>query len=110
MCLFVFSALFALQFSKTVLLCKYNKKTEGVLLTQKALTKKLVATYCSATNTCFIHKKNKAHNVYTVNSEKIIRNLSTQQKTAFNLLQNTCMQKTKNFVTNNALIKMLYNK
>ena len=105
-----FSALFALQFSKTVLLCKYNKKTEGVLLTQKALTKKLVATYCSATNTCFIHKKNKAHNVYTVNSEKIIRNLSAQQLSAFNMLQNTMFANCKNFVQNNALIKMLYNK
>ena len=87
------------------------KLTEGKLLTQKALTKKLTATYCSTTNNLFVHKNDiAAHNVYSNNSNKIIRNLSTQQKTAFNLLQNTCMQKTKNFVTNNALIKMLYNK
>ena len=80
------------------------------MLTQKALTKKLTATYCSTTNNLFVHKNNiAAHNVYSNNSSKIIRNLSTQQKTAFNMLQNTCMQKTKNFVTNNALIKMLFN-
>ena len=80
------------------------------MLTQKALTKNLVATYCSATNTCFVHKKNKAHNVYTVNSEKIIRNLSAQQLSAFNMLQNTMFANCKNFVQDNALIKMLYNK
>ena len=79
------------------------------MLTQKALTKKLVATYCSTSNTCFIHKNNKAHLAYTVNSSKVIRNLSKQQLNAFNMLQSTCMQKTKNFIVNNALIKMLYN-
>ncbi len=81
------------------------------MLTQKALTKKLTATYCSTSNMCFIHKNNiAAHNVYSNNSNKIIRNLSTQQKSAFNNLHNTCMQKVKNFkVTNNALIKMLFN-
>ena len=85
------------------------KLTEGTMLTQKALTKKLVATYCSTSNTCFIHKNNKAHLAYTVNSSKVIRNLSKQQLNAFNMLQNTCMQKTKNFIVNNALIKILYN-
>ena len=85
------------------------KLTEGKLLTQKALTKKLVATYCSTSNTCFIHKNNKAHLAYTVNSSKVIRNLSKQQLNAFNMLQSTCMQKAKNFVVNNALVKQLLN-
>ena len=79
------------------------------MLTQKALTRNLVATYCSTTNTCYVHKKNKAHNVYTVNSLKVIRNLNAQQKSAFNMLQNTMFANTKNFVQNNALIKKLYN-
>ena len=50
------------------------------MLTQKALTKKLTATYCSTTNNLFVHKNDiAAHNVYSNNSNKIIRNLSTQQ-------------------------------
>ena len=43
------------------------------MLTQKALTKKLTATYCSTTNNMFIHKANiKASNVYTQNTNKIV--------------------------------------
>ena len=42
------------------------------MLTQKALTKKLTATYCSTTNNLFVHKNNiAAHNVYSNNSNKI---------------------------------------
>ena len=67
------------------------------MLTQKALTKNLVATYCSATNTCFVHKKNKAHKVYTVNSEKVIRNLNAQQQKAFAQLPCTVAQKIKRY-------------
>ena len=68
------------------------------MLTQKALTKKLTATYCSTTNTMFVHKNNiAAHNVYSNNSAKIIRNLNAQQQQAFKLLPNTCMQKVKRF-------------
>jgi hypothetical protein len=79
------------------------------MLTQKALTKKLTATLCTTTNTIFVHKNNKAHLQYTVNSSKIIRNANAQQLQAFNSLQSTLMQKTKNFIVNNALIKQLLN-
>ena len=68
------------------------------MLTQKALTKKLTATYCSTTNNLFIHKANiKASNVYTQNTNKIIRNLNAQQQAAFKQLPNTCMQIVKRF-------------
>tara|TARA_A100001388_G_scaffold180750_1_gene135284 strand:- start:547 stop:792 length:246 start_codon:yes stop_codon:yes gene_type:complete len=68
------------------------------MLTQKALTKKLTATYCSTTNNLFVHKANiKASNVYTQNTNKIIRNLNAQQQAAFKQLPNTCMQKVKRF-------------
>mgnify|MGYP003140965453 CR=1 FL=1 len=67
------------------------------MLTQKALTKKLTATYCSTTNNVFIHKANiKASNVYTQNTNKIIRNLNAQQQAAFKQLPNTC-KKVKRF-------------
>jgi hypothetical protein len=56
-----------------------------------------------------VHKNNKAQLQYTVNSNKVIRNANTQQLQAFNNLQNTLMQKTKNFVVNNALVKQLLN-
>jgi len=79
------------------------------MLTQKALTKKLTATLCTTTNTIFVHKNNKAHLQYTVNSEKVLRNANAQQLQAFNSLQSTAMQKTKNFIVNNALVKQLLN-
>jgi len=79
------------------------------MLKQKALTKNLIATLCTTTNTIFVHKNNKAHLQYTVNSNKVIRNANAQQLQAFNNLQNTLMQKTKNFVVNNALVKQLLN-
>jgi hypothetical protein len=79
------------------------------MLKQKALTRTLTATLCTSTNTVFVHKRNKAHLQYTVNSLKVIRNLSNAQLNAFTQLQNTCMQNAKQFVTNNALIQKLYN-
>jgi len=79
------------------------------MLTQKALTKKLTATLCTTTNTIFVHKNNKAHLQYTVNSTKVLRNANAQQLQAFNSLQSTVMQKTKNFIVNNALVKQLLN-
>ena len=79
------------------------------MLTQKALTKKLTATLCTTTNTIFVHKNNKAHLQYTVNSENVIHNANAQQLQAFNSLQSTAMQKTKNFIVNNALVKQLLN-
>ena len=77
------------------------------MLTQKALTKTLTATLCTTTNTIFVHKNNKAHLQYTVNSNKVIRNANAQQLNAFNNLQSTIMQKTKNFVVNNACYNMV---
>jgi len=67
------------------------------MLTQKALNKKLTATLCTTTNTIFVHKNNKAHLQYTVNSEKVIHNANAQQLQAFYKLPSTVMQKTKNF-------------
>ena len=43
------------------------------MLKQKALTKNLTATYCTTTNTLFVHNKktvNKAAFVYTQNAQK----------------------------------------
>lgn len=90
---------------------KNNNKQQSSknMLKQKALTQKLTATLCTTTNTIFVHKNNKAHLQYTVNSNKVLRNANAQQLQAFNNLQNTCMQKTKNFVVNNALVKQLLN-
>ena len=67
------------------------------MLTQKALTKKLTATLCTTSNTIFIHKNNKAHLQYTLNSIEIIRNVNAQQLQAFNMLPATFLQKAKNF-------------
>ena len=68
------------------------------MLTQKALTKKLTATYCSTTNNLFVHKAHiKASNVYTQNSVKIIRNLNAQQQKAFAQLPCTVAQKIKRY-------------
>ena len=80
------------------------------MLTQKALTKTLTATLCTTTNTIFVHKNNKAHLQYTVNSNKVIRNLTQQQLNAFNMLPATFMQSAKNFVANTLAIKTLLNK
>ena len=68
------------------------------MLTQKALTKKLTATYCSTTNNLFVHKADiAACNVYTQNTKKIIRNLNAQQQAAFKQLPNTVMQKSNKY-------------
>ena len=79
------------------------------MLKQKALTQQLTATLCTTTNTIFVHKHNKAHLQYTVNSNKVLRNANAQQLQAFNSLQNTFAQNAKNFVVNNALVKQLLN-
>ena len=73
------------------------------MLTQKALTRNLIATLCTTTNTLFVHNKktvNKAAFVYTQNAQKIIRNLNTQQQNAFSNLAATYMQSAKQFVQN----------
>ena len=80
------------------------------MLTQKALTKKLTATLCTTSNTIFIHKNNKAHLQYTLNSTKVIRNVNAQQLQAFNMLPATFMQKAKNFnkLINTSVLKNLF--
>ena len=82
------------------------------MLKQKALTKNLIATLCTTSNTLFVHNNKtvkKAAFVYTLNAQKVVRNLNAQQLQAFNSLQSTLMQKTKNFIVNNALVKQLLN-
>ena len=80
------------------------------MLTQKALTRNTTATLCNTTNTLFVHKNNKPQLQYTVNSNKVIRNLTQQQLNAFNMLPATFMQSAKNFVANTLAIKTLLNK
>ena len=64
------------------------------------------------TNTIFVHKNTKAHNVYTVNSNNILRNVNAQQLQCFNALPNTIMQRAKTFPTKHAqqLYKQMRNK
>jgi len=90
----------------------YNNKTEVLhMLKQKALTKKLTATLCTTTNTLFIHNNKtvqKAANVYSANSVKVIHNLTAAQQIAFSNLAATYMQTAKNFVVNALALKTLY--
>ena len=92
----------------------YNNKTEVLhMLKQKALTKNLVATLCTTTNTIFVHKNTtvkKAAFVYTQNAQNVIRNLNAQQLQAFNMLPATFMQKAKNFnkLINTSVLKNLF--
>ena len=66
------------------------------MLTSKALSKKLTATYCTATNSFLIHKANIARkNVYTQNALRIMRNATPAQKAAFNNLPATYLQNAK---------------
>ena len=90
----------------------YNNKTEVTyMLKQKALTKKLTATLCTTTNTLFIHNNKtvqKAANVYSANSVKVIHNLNAAQQIACSNLAATYMQTAKNFVVNALALKTLY--
>ena len=66
------------------------------MLTSKALSKKLTATYCTATNSILVHKANVARkNVYANNAQKIIRNCTQQQLQTFNNLPATYLQNAK---------------
>ncbi len=74
---------------------------EQAMLKQKALTKNLIATLCTTSNTLFVHNNKtvkKAAFVYTQNAQKVVRNLNAQQQAAFNNLTATCMQSAKQFV------------
>ena len=91
----------------------YNKLTQSTgatMLKQKALTKNLIATLCTTSNTLFVHKNTtvkKAAFVYTLNAQNVIRNLNAQQQAAFNNLPATYMQKAKNFVVNTLAMQAL---
>jgi len=66
------------------------------MLTSKALNKKTTVTYCTASNTLFVHKANIApKNVYSTNSLRILRNVSNAQLSAFKQLPPTYLQKAK---------------
>ena len=70
------------------------------MLKQKALTRNLIATLCTTSNTLFIHNNKtvkKAAFVYTQNA----------QQAAFNNLPATYMQKAKNFVVNTLAMQAL---
>ena len=76
---------------------------EQAMLKQKALTKTLIATLCTTSNTLFVHNKKtvkKAAFVYTQNAQKVVRNLNAQQQAAFNNLPATYMQNAKKFLIN----------
>ena len=66
------------------------------MLTSKALNKNTTVTYCTASNTLYVHKANVApKNVYTQNAQRIMRNVSTAQLSAFKQLPPTYLQKAK---------------
>lgn len=68
------------------------------MLKAKALTQKTTATYCTTANTLYLHSnKIKSKNAYTLNSTRIIRNVTQQQLNAFNALPQTFMQNAKRF-------------
>ena len=76
---------------------------EQAMLKQKALTKTLIATLCTTSNTLFVHNNKtvkKAAFVYTQNAQKVVRNLNAQQQAAFNNLPATYAQNAKKFVIN----------
>jgi hypothetical protein len=81
------------------------------MLKSKAYNKKLTATYCTTSNTLFVHDaKIDAHKVYTAESVNIIRNLTSTQQSAFYMLPATFMQKAKNFnkLINTNVLKNLF--
>jgi hypothetical protein len=88
----------------SVLYYKNNNNLAGQnMLTQKALTKNLIATLCTTSNTLFVHNNKtvkKAAFVYTQNAQKVVRNLNAQQQAAFNNLPATYMQNAKKFLIN----------
>jgi hypothetical protein len=66
------------------------------MLKSKAYNKKLTATYCTTSNTLFVHDaKIDAHKVYSTNNVQIIRNLTSTQQSAFYMLPATYLQKAK---------------
>jgi len=66
------------------------------MLTSKALNKKTTATYCTASNTIYIHKANiQPKNVYSANAKRVMRNITQQQMQAFTQLPATYLQQAK---------------
>jgi len=97
-----FFLFFTCILEKSVLHYKNNNNIEGYMLQQKAITCNTTATLCTTTNTIFVHKHNKAHLQYTVNSNSVLRNVNAQQLKAFYSLPNTIMQRAKTFPTKHA--------
>ena len=66
------------------------------MLTSKALNKNTTVTYCTASNTLYVHKANiQPKNVYTQNAKRVMRNISNAQLSAFKQLPPTYLQKAK---------------
>ena len=66
------------------------------MLTSKALSKKVTATYCTASNTIYLHKHNiQPKNVYSVNALRVMRNVKQTQLQAFKQLPSTYLQQCK---------------
>ena len=68
------------------------------MLTKKALTQNTTATYCSASNTIFVHSK-KLNSKYanSNNVQRVIRNITQQQLAAYMQLPHTYLQQAKRF-------------
>ena len=68
------------------------------MLTKKALTQKTTATYCSASNTIFVHSsKLKSKYAHSNNVQRVIRNVTQQQLAAYMQLPHTYLQQAKQF-------------
>jgi TPP-dependent 2-oxoacid decarboxylase len=68
------------------------------MLTKKALTQNTTATYCSTSNTIFVHStKLKSKNVNSNNVQRVIRNVTQQQLAAYMQLPHTYLQQAKRF-------------
>ena len=68
------------------------------MLKQKALTQKTTATYCTTSNTIFVHSnKQKSKNVHSNNVLRVIRNCNAAQLAAYKQLPQTYMQNAKRF-------------
>ena len=68
------------------------------MLTKKALAQNVTATYCSTSNTMFLHNSKQKHtSVHSNNVQRVIRNCTAAQVAAFKQLPQTYMQAAKRF-------------
>lgn len=81
------------------------------MLHSKALSKKTTATYCTASNTIYLHKHNiLPKHVYTLNAQRVMRNITQQQLQAFKQLPSTYLQQCKAKYFPTALVQTLVQK